>query len=126
MVIYISVYTEAIEDVAVSSYANVERLQQIGMIRVLKMVVVCVCVCVGGGGGGARRGREAGYVIFWQIFRSACNSCFDRLLCEKMTVCFSPATTVPLLPVVKPQTFVKLTSFLPTVISNRFSFFHDA
>ena len=57
MVIYISVYTEAIEDVAVSSYANVERLQQIGMIRGLKMVV---CVCVGGGGGGLRGGGGGG------------------------------------------------------------------
>ena len=49
-----------------------------------------MCVCVWGGGGGLRGevlegAREAGYVIFWQIFRSACNSCFDRLVCEKMT-----------------------------------------
>ena len=58
MVIYISVYTEAIEDVAVSSYANVERLQQIGMIRGLKMVV-CVCVWGGWGGGvGVLEGAE--------------------------------------------------------------------
>ena len=49
VVVYISVYTEEIEDVAVFTYVTVERLQQIGMIRGKKMVVVmsvCVCVCV--------------------------------------------------------------------------------